>query len=383
MFAGACLFVLLPIRQDGAPVDPYGFERARSAVIRSAVDRAAPGIVKIETIGGAQPVRAGAEGPAPESFRLGEGPTTGLIFSADGWIITSSINFAREPAVITVTLADRRRFVARLAGRDHIRRLALLRIEADGLTPVEWAPRTDLQIGQYAIACGWGLGGSAPSVSLGILSALNRRNGNALQTDAKVSPVNYGGPLIDIEGRVIGILVPMAGLGGALAGAEWYDSGIGFAIYRDKIDYVMDRLAAGEDIEPGKIGVILKPAEEEESLFPLLDKFLPPVKGVEVGAVAEPSPASRSGLKVGDKILAVDGLPTGDLLELQRRLSDRAAGEEITLTIKRRWRRIDLKIKLAKISEIGRVRPPDDSEDTERDEPTRREATPTTRPTPD
>lgn len=353
--------------QPDTGVDPYTFEQARKQVIRKAVAHVAPSVVTIETIGGAQPIREGGpRGPVEESFRLADGPTTGLVISSDGLIVTSSFNFARDPAIITVTLADGRRSVAELLGRDHIRRLALIKVNERDLPEPTWVSADELHVGQYALACGRGLGGSQPFVSLGIVSAMNRRNGNAIQTDAKVSPINYGGPLIDIEGRVMGILVPMAGSGGALAGAQWYDSGIGFAIYKTKIDGVFDRLAAGETIEQGKIGVLLVP-DEQESLIPLLDKLLPPAKGVKIREVAEHSPASRAGLREGDKILAIDGQPTGDLAELQRRLSDRAAGETITLTVKRRWRRLDVEITLVPMKDIGR--PPDEDAD---DEPTTR-----------
>ncbi len=372
------LFAMLSLvgdeRAQGG-VDPYAFERARAAVVRAAVAKVSPSIVTIETIGGAQPIQeSGRGGPVEAGFRLAEGPTTGLVLTRDGLIVTSSFNFAREPSIITVTLNDGTRHVAKLLGRDHIRRLAVLSIAADELPEPEWAPRPEIRVGQYTISCGRALGGDAPMISLGIVSALDRRNGNAVQTDAKVSPVNYGGPLIDIDGRVLGILVPMAGSGGALAGAEWYDSGIGFAIYKDKLDLVFDRLAAGETIEQGKIGVILE--EDEPSLIPLLDKFLPQSKGVKIKEVARHSPASRAKLRAGDKITAIDGKPTGDLPELQRRLSDRAAGEEITLSVKRRWRSMDVKLTLVRAAEIG-VKPPDVEEEAGESED---ETTPTTQP---
>ncbi len=350
---GAIMVAWLAAAQSGGAVDPYDFERARARVVRGAVAAVEPSLVTIDTIGGAQPVREqGPHGVVEESFRIAEGPTTGLVLSADGYIVTSSFNFAREPSIITVAIADGRQLVARLVARDHIRRLALVKVDATDLTPPQWVPAEELRVGQYAIACGRGLGGSQTFVSLGILSALDRRNGNAVQTDAKISPVNYGGPLIDVEGRVIGILVPMAGSGGALAGAEWYDGGIGFAIYKHRFDEVHERLVAGEDIEQGKIGVILEP--DEESLIPMLDKILPPTPGVRIREVARHSPAERAKLNDGDKITAIDGKPTGDLMEIQRRLSDRAAGEDITLTIRRRWRTFDVTLTLARAADIGR-----------------------------
>lgn len=336
--------------------DRYALESSKARVFRAAVDRVAPSIVTVETIGGAQPIAEGPEGVREEAFRLADGPTTGVLVSADGLILTSSINFARNPTVITVTLSDKRQFVATLLGRDEIRRLALIRIEATGLTATEWAPREEVSVGQYAIACGRGLAGDAPFVSIGIVSAVGRRNGNAIQTDAKISPINYGGPLIDIDGRVMGICVPMAGAGGALAGAEWYDSGIGFAIYRDKYDFVADRLAAGEVIEQGKIGIVLE--EDESVVRDFFERLLPKKEpAVRIGQVMPGSPASAAGLRKGDLILSMDGQPVGEVPEMLRRLSDRAAGESITLTIKRHWRKFDVTIRLARTEELGKIRP--------------------------
>lgn len=331
-----------------------------SSAVRSAVAVIEPSIVVIETIGGAQPIRQDTRrGPMEESFRLAEGPTTGVIASPDGYIVSSSFNFARDPSVITVVLHDGRRLVARLVARDHIRRLALIKVDARDLREAAWASRSDLRVGQYAIACGKGMTGETHGpgtrhtfTSLGIISALNRRNGNAVQTDAKISPTNYGGPLIDLDGRVIGILVPMAGDGSPLAGAQWYDGGIGFAIYKDRIDAVRERLAAGQNIEPGKIGVQLEPDDVDDALD-FLDKLLPQSRGVKIARIAIPSPAQRAELKGGDKIIALDGKPTADLAELQRRLSDRAAGETVVLTIKRRFQRIEVAVELARFEDIG------------------------------
>lgn len=370
--------VLMPgvgAKADDDASDPYALEAAKARVIRAAVAKAQKSIVTVETIGGAQPIASGPQGVREEAFRLSDGPTTGVVVSADGLILTSSINFARNPTVITVTLEDGRQFVAELLGRDEIRRLALVRIVASDLFVAEWAPSDEILVGQYAIACGRGLSGDAPFASLGIVSAVGRRNGNAIQTDAKISPINYGGPLIDIDGRVMGICVPMAGSGGALAGAEWYDSGIGFAICKEKFDLVAERLASGEVIEQGKIGIFLE--EDESVIRDFFEKLLPTKEqAVRIRDVVPGTPASASGLRKGDRILALDGQPVGDVPEMQRRLSDRAAGEAITLTIKRRWRKFDVTLTLARTEEMGKIRPkkpdldaePSDDGDTDGDE---------------
>lgn len=329
---------------------PQSPDRAKADAVRRAVDTISPCLVTIETIGGAQPVvNAGPMGMVEESFKLAEGPTTGVVLSDDGLILTSSFNFARSPSVITVTLPNGSRASAKLLGRDLIQRIALIKVDAGSLKAAAWAKRSEIVVGQYAVACGRGLGAPEPHVSLGIISALARRNGHAIQTDAKLSPVNYGGPLVDLDGRVLGLIVPMAGAGGALAGAEWYDSGIGFAIYRDSIDRVMDRLLAGQTIEPGKIGVLLGDDTDDE--IPLLDTILK--GGVVIKFVAKQSPAAVAGFQVGDRILAIDGQPIGDVADLQRRLSDRAAGDVVKLTYKRRWKIDELRLTLARMDDIS------------------------------
>lgn len=213
-----------------------GFLLAPKA-FRAAAAKVLPSVVVIETYGGATPARPKAkrptgEGGAPVAQKPGEGPGTGLIISADGHILTSTYHFVREQPVITVVLPDDSQQVARLLARDDRRKLCLLKIEGVRNLPVpEFADPARLQIGQYAVAIGFGYGGDEPTLAAGIVSALNRLAGRAVQTDAKLNPAHYGGPLIDIEGRVIGINVPLSPkTDETLGGTEWYDSGIGFAV---------------------------------------------------------------------------------------------------------------------------------------------------------
>ncbi len=119
--------------------------------------------------------------------------------------------------------------------------------------------------------------GDRSAVSVGVISAVNRIHGLAIQTDVKVSPVNYGGPLIDLTGKIQGILVPLSPRfdgDGASAGVEWYDSGIGFAIPSRDLMKVVDRLRAGKDLKPGKLGLTLQPVSPFASELKV-DKVLP------------------------------------------------------------------------------------------------------------
>ncbi len=136
------------------PATPPGADlvRQQQLVFQHAWQTATGGIVRIDTIGGAQPIEKVDATPGEErtavGFRQADGPSTGVIWSPDGSILTSSFNFYRDPTVITVTLADGRRFVAKLIARDLPARIALLKVAANGLPAARSAPTRDLHRGQ-------------------------------------------------------------------------------------------------------------------------------------------------------------------------------------------------------------------------------------------
>ena len=210
---------------------------ATEQALKAASQRVAPTVVQIETTGGTEMIGMGGRGGM--GFRKGVGPTTGLIVDADGYVISSAFNFAQKPASIMVAVPGRGdRLVADVVATDQTRMLTLLKIDATGLPVPAPTPKSDVRIGQWAVALGRALDANPdrlPAMSVGVISALDRIFGKAVQTDAKISPVNYGGPLVDLDGRVIGVLVPASPRGDSeTAGVEWYDSGIGFAIPLDR-----------------------------------------------------------------------------------------------------------------------------------------------------
>ena len=215
---------------------------------------------------------------------------------------------------ILVVLADGTRLPAKVVAHDHSRMLVLLKVPIEGLDikrqlPVpDAAPVADLKVGQWAIAVGRTYDGNQPNMSVGIVSAVNRVWGRAVQTDAKISPANYGGPLVDVEGRVIGVLVPMSPQETSeMAGVEWYDSGIGFAVPLEQIDRVLPRLEKGEDLNPGLLGVSLKPGD--------------PYADLPIIAASHPkSPAQQAGLKAGDRIAEINGVKVNSHSEMRHQL---------------------------------------------------------------
>ncbi len=301
------------------------------AAVLAAVSRAAPCVVTIETVGGAE--RVG-------QMLVGNGPGTGLIISSDGYILASAFNFVQKPQGILVTLADGRRLGAKLVATDRSRMVVLLKVESDEPLPTpEVAPVEELRVGQWAIALGRTFERSQPNMSVGIVSGLNRIWGKAIQTDARISPANYGGPLIDIHGRVIGVLVPLSPEKSTeLAGVEWYDSGIGFAVPLAQLERAIPKLKQGTDLSPGVLGIALTDGDLYAD---------PPV----LKSVRPNSPAAKSGLAAGDKIVAVDGVDITRRVELTGTIHRHYAGDTLHLTIERNGDRLERDVTLAETIE--------------------------------
>lgn len=317
---GLCLLVhvsCLQAQQSDALTD------ATEKALKAATQRVAPSVVQIETTGGAEMIGAGARGGG---FRKGVGPTTGVVIDADGYVISSAFNFAQKPASILVTVPGRRdRLVAKVVATDQTRMLTLLKVEATGLPVPPSSPKSGIQIGQWAVALGRALDANLerpPSMSVGVISALGRIWGKAIQTDAKISPTNYGGPLVDIDGRVMGILVPASPRGeGNTAGVEWYDSGIGFAIPFEDVLASLPRLKQGKDLQRGILGITPKSTNQYTA--------------ATIATVAPESAAAKAGLHSGDEIVAIDGKPITYYAHLQHALGPKYEGDAINLKIRR------------------------------------------------
>ena len=317
---------------DSYAVDPP-LEELEQLAFRRAAGIASESVVQVETFGGAELVN--------RQFAA-SGPSTGTVLSGDGWIVTSSYPFRNQPASINVILSDGERKPAKLVARDYSRELALLKIEVDRpLVALQPSDRKGWRVGQWALALGKTFEAKEASCSVGILSAMGRVWNKAVQTDAKVSPQNYGGPLIDLDGRAIGILTPInPGIVSEGEVEQWYDSGIGFAIPMEDILARLPRMQAGEDLYPGKIGVRWRGADEYgESVV---------LQGVTPG-----SPAAKVGIEIGDKITA--GGPTAEALtpvsnhsEFKHVLGPADAGGRIVLEVERGGEKRQVECELVK-----------------------------------
>lgn len=291
---------------------------------KQAFEQVAPSVLQIETVGGLD--RIGRQ-------LLGNGPTSGVVVGADGWILTSSFNFVGRPTEILVTLPNGERVPARIAATDQSCHLTLLKVDASDLP----APKTGSvdvgRVGMWTLAIGRSYPRGVASLSIGILSAVDRIHGKALQTDAKVSPVNYGGPLANLQGEVLGILVPLSPDGKTeLAGVEWYDSGIGFAIPMDRIQRVLPRLKSGENLRPGLAGFIIRPSREDETT---------------IERIRRGSPAYQAGIRKGDVILQVDSKLVRRDAQVRQVLGSKYAGENVRIKYRRETLEQEVELTLA------------------------------------
>jgi len=311
------------VGQQQAP----SLEDLEEQAFRRAVTVAAPSVVRIETIGGLE--RIG-------QVLLGDGPTSGVVISADGYILSSSFNFVRQPSSILVTTPSGKRAAAKIIARDHSRMLVLLKVNSEETFPVpQFAPREELEVGQWAIAIGRTLSTESANLSVGIISATNRIWGKAIQTDGKISPLNYGGAVVDIQGRVTGILVPLSpqGQSSVLAGTEWYDSGIGFAIPVTDLLPHLETLKKGTDLYAGLLGVTLKGK----------DIYADPPR---IAAVQPKSPAYQAGLKADDLITEIAGIKVIRQSQLKHALGPLYAGDTITVVVDRDGEEIKVEVTL-------------------------------------
>ena len=280
----------------------------------AAASEAARYVVRVETIGGAEKIG---------EQLISSAPTSGIVVAADGYIACSAYAFANEPTSILVGLPGGKRQAAQVVSRDFRYGLVLLKVTVDEPLPVPRpADSQDIPVGAWALTVARTVPGEGFNMSVGIVSAKRRIWGKAIQVDANVSPSNYGGALVTIDGSVVGILVPMSpNSDDVMAGTEWYDSGIGFAVPLDRVLEQLDRWKA-HDLHSGKMGI----AMASETLYGAA-----PV----IGVCRPKSPAREAGLQKGDKIVALDEVPVANYAQLRHLLGPKVAGDRIRLSFQR------------------------------------------------
>jgi len=332
MFALAAFFTL----SGGLRAQPDANEDTEKAM-KAAAAKVAASVIRIETSGGQDTV-VWTDRASGAPIRKVSGPTTGVAVDADGLIMTSSFNFINKPTDIFVTVPGKGRSVAKVIATDQSRMLTLLKTDIKGLEVPTAFPKKEIEVGMWSLALGRTLNPNVeqpPSIGGGIVSAVGRIWGKAVQTDAKISPNNYGGPLIGIDGRVMGILVPASHQSeGDNAGVEWYDSGIGFAIPLEDIMRVLPKL---------KLGTAEKPVNLRGGLFgvpqPQPDQYL---SAPVIAQIIPDSAAEKAGVKGGDVVVSVDGKPIYTLAQFLHTIKPLYEGDSFAMKVKRGDKEVDI-----------------------------------------
>ena len=332
-------------------------------------ERSAPGVVTVVSI----------FGDSGDILSGGAGQGSGFIVSEGGEILTNahvvtqggSGNGGGEPKAarqVFVELADRNRYPAEVVGFDPDSDVALIKVQAGGteLKPLELSQRDNFAVGEPVAAIGSPFG-ERQSLSIGVVSATDRTIesltefaiDDAIQTDASINPGNSGGPLLDAEGKVIGINQQIATSSGS-------NSGVGFAIPVDAIRYALEQLREGGEVDYAYLGV------STQALWPQLADELgfDTDAGALVSEVVEGGPADEAGLRGsdgettfqgtpvqtgGDVIIAVDGDPLIGESDLAELISRKRPGETVTLEILRDGDREQIEVELERRPENPNV----------------------------
>ncbi|HEX8633231.1 MAG TPA: DegQ family serine endoprotease [Pyrinomonadaceae bacterium] len=286
---------------------------------------------------------------SPQTPRREEGLGSGVIVTADGYLLTNHhvVDGADE---IRVELSDRRVLTAKIVGSDPPSDLAVLKIEASNLPVLPLGDSDKVRVGDMALAVGNPLG-IGQTVTAGIISAKERTTSgvgdgsfaNFIQTDAPINRGNSGGALVNTSGELIGINSQiLSPTGGSI--------GIGFAIPSNMARGVMEQLVKGGKVRRGQLGVQIQ--EVTSDIAASLD--LKEVRGVIIGAVTAGSAGERAGLKQGDVITAVGGATVNDVNSLRNRIASAAPGTEVTLTVVRDGREQQVRATLGEFTQAAR-----------------------------
>jgi serine protease Do len=330
------------------------------------VDAVGPSVVNIRTLEKTKPKAGGSNTPdeqmleffrrfgipvppggAPRSPRQAppdeeaqpSGVGSGFVLTADGFIMTNAhvIEGADE---LLVTLPDQREYKARVIGSDKRTDVAVVKVEALGLSPVKIGDVSRLRVGEWVMAIGSPFG-LDNTVTAGIVSAKQRDTGEYLpfiQTDVAINPGNSGGPLINMRGEVVGINSQIYSRSGGF-------QGISFAIPIDEAVRVSEQLRTTGRVSRGRIGVQIDRVSKEvaESIG------LGQARGALVRGVEPNSPAAKAGLEPGDIIVRFDGKAIERSADLPRLVGNTAPGTASRITIFRRGAQRELSITVAEV----------------------------------
>jgi serine protease Do len=275
---------------------------------------------------------------APEQREKGLG--SGVVMTQDGYILTNN-HVVDGASNVTVTLADKREFKAKVIGTDPKSDIAVIKIDATNLPCMTIADSSKVQVGDYALAVGdpFGVG---QTVTMGIVSATGRSHlgiedyEDFIQTDAAINPGNSGGALVNDRGELIGINTAI------IAHGSQGNQGIGFAIPANMARNVMEQIVEHGKVTRAYLGIV------PQDVTPDIAKQFgeKEARGALVADVSAGSPAQKSGLERGDIILDVNGKPIADSNELRMTISMMAPDSDAKLKVLRNGSEREIAVKL-------------------------------------
>jgi serine protease Do len=344
-------------RESGA----YGIEDERTTAVVRAAGRVSPSVVSVNVIR-TQQVRVRdpfddffggffGGGSRTQSARV-PGLGSGFVVDASGIVLTND-HVVRGAERILVTFPDGRDVEARLVGSDEATDVAVLELPGDGYIPVALGRSDDLRIGEWVIAFGNPFGNlisnPEPTVTVGVISALGRHiipSGQErgfylgmIQTDAAINPGNSGGPLVNALGEVIGMNASIFSRGG---GSE----GLGFAIPIERVLRIADDLVAHGEVRRAWVGIDVEPVDGDE---------FGRTRGVRVSRVLSASPAAQSGIRAGDRIVAVNDRRLATPLDFEGLLLDLRAGDVARVEVEGRAAPLALRAEESPVLRAERV----------------------------
>jgi serine protease Do len=290
----------------------------------------------------------GPRSPRQRSPRRYQQPQTalgsGFIISPDGYILTNN-HMVEGAEKVVVELADDRKFTAEITGTDPDSDIAVIKINADNLPYLKLADSDTLEVGEWVLAIGNPLSFSH-TVTAGIVSAKGRSVGlanieNFIQTDAAINRGNSGGPLINLEGKVVGMNTAIYGATGNI--------GIGFAIPINMAKHAYKQIREGGSVARGYLGIWFRDLDSEYARALDLDKD---TKGAVIQDVIEDSAADKAGLKRYDVVVEFEGLPVEKSNQFLNRVAMLSPDTKVEVVVLRDGKRKTFNIKLGK-------RPPD------------------------
>ena len=285
------------------------------------------------------------QGAQPHGEQRVRGQGSGFIVREDGVILTNAhvVDGADE---VTVRLADKREFKAKVIGADKATDVAVLKVEARGLPVVKTGASAKSRVGEWVLAIGSPFGFES-SATAGIISALSRALPDEnyvpfIQTDVAVNPGNSGGPLFNMAGEVIGINSQIYSRSGGY-------QGLSFAIPIEVAMKVEGQLMKTGQVQRGRLGVTIQSLDQS-----LADSFgLSSPTGALVSGVEPGGPAAKAGLEAGDVILAVNGQPVDTSNALPPLVADLAPGETAKLKVWRQGREREIKVQVGRQAQVA------------------------------